>query len=270
MNEGYASHKEYIERVKDDADARHTEVELALREAFEKFLEVREVEVINFELIDVIVLSEILLQKPQILKPLLILTNLAGRAMSRDLGLSIDTYNPRIDSKVAAAVAGYIKPFLPPFVELPTLTRLDRIEFIDKEIRKNKGAWEKEIVEALARISGLPFKKCKFSQPKYELDAAYPDKGEIEIGIDIKRIEARADIHKRCDEIVNKAQKLRSIYPNSKFGAVLYYPFITEQGNVRARLQSSNIDGVVFASEGHENIDAAIKLLLPQLGINTK
>lgn len=44
----------------------------------------------------------------------------------------------------------------------------------------------------------------------------------------MKRIEARRDIHKRCDEIVRKAVKLKQIYPKVKFGAVIYYPFIDE------------------------------------------
>jgi hypothetical protein len=45
---------------------------------------------------------------------------------------------------------------------------------------------------------------------------------DVHIGIDIKRIEARQDIHKRCDEIVNKAAKLKAVFRKAKFGAVIY------------------------------------------------
>ena len=67
-------------------------------------------------------------------------------------------------------------------------------------------------------FSSLSFEKRKFEvdgEP-FEIDVASPLVGEIKIGIDVKRIEARRDIHKRCDEIVNKANKSKSIFPNSK------------------------------------------------------
>src|SRR5262249_17494077 len=100
----------------------------------------------------------------------------------------------------------------------------------------------------------------------FELDAASPPKGElVKIGIDIKRIEARQDIHKRGDEIVNKAAKLKSKYPDAKFGAVVYYPFVQEHSNVQNRLDSPNIDCVVFASQYAESIENAVRLLLAKL-----
>jgi hypothetical protein len=79
--------------------------------------------------------------------------------------------------------------------------------------------------------------------------------GVIQIGIDVKRIEARRDIHKRCDEIVNKAAKLKALFPQAKFGVVIYYPFIEEQVNIQNRLRSNNIDSVVFASASKESIN---------------
>ena len=98
------------------------------------------------------------------------------------------------------------------------------------------------------------------------MDAASPKSGEIKVGIDIKRIEARRDIHKRCDEIVNKAAKLKSAFPSSKFGAVIYYPFIEEHSNVQNRLRSDNIDGLVFSSAAKDSIENAVRILLSTLG----
>jgi hypothetical protein len=97
------------------------------------------------------------------------------------------------------------------------------------------------------------------------LDAASPEKGDVEIGIDVKRIEARKDIHKRCDEIVNKGGKLREAFPKARFGAVVYYPFIDEHVNVQNRLRSPHVGGIVFASEAKDSIENAVKLLLSTL-----
>lgn len=165
-------------------------------------------------------------------------------------------------------IAGYIKPFLPPYLEIPALAHIDRVSFIDKEIRKGKGRWEGRILESLNRLGHREFRKRKFvaDGEHFELDAAAPVSGPVEIGIDIKRIEARRDIHKRCDEIVNKASKLCSAVPGARFGVVIYYPFIEEHANVQSRLRSRDIAGVVFASEAAESIDTAVGLLLAALG----
>lgn len=116
------------------------------------------------------------------------------------------------------------------------------------------------------------FRKRLFEvgEEQFELDAATPEKGNIQIGIDVKRIEARRDIHKRCDEIVNKASKLKSAYPQAKFGAVVHYPFIEEHVNIQNRLRSSDIEGIVFASESDESIENAVRLLLSTLKASTK
>jgi hypothetical protein len=89
MSEGYASQKDYIGRVKEIADRRQEELEAQLKKAFAGFIELREVEVINFEAIDVLTLAGILAAQPQVLKALLLVTNLAGRALKRDLKLQI-------------------------------------------------------------------------------------------------------------------------------------------------------------------------------------
>ena len=196
-----------------------------------------------------------------------------GETLQKDIGdlgiKNVDTYNPKFSKQEATAIAGYVKPCLPPYLEIPALSNLDRIEFIDKEIRKRKGQWELAILKALNRFGSVPFKKRMFKSggEPFELDAASPEKGPVKIGIDVKRIEARRDIHKRCDEIVNKAAKLKSAYKDATFAAVVYYPFIDEHINIENRLSSENIDAVVFASHSADSIENAVRMLLAQLGV---
>ncbi len=124
--------------------------------------------------------------------------------------------------------------------------------------------------QALIRFSGLPFKKTKFRQgnQEYELDSAYREAGQVRYGIDVKRVEARRDIHKRSDEIVNKARKLKEVAPEAKFGAVIYYPFVAEHGNIRDRLSSPAIDSIQFAGESQHSVNQAVRLLLGKLGVD--
>jgi hypothetical protein len=213
-------------------------------------------------------LSEAIFSKPEILKPLFASCNIAARAIERDLGIkNLDTYSPRLSRDQAGIIAGYIKQFLPSYLEVPTLTQIDRIYFIDSEIRKLKGAWEKNILAALNEYSETAFHKRTFvaDGEEFEVDAATPLQGDIKIGIDVKRIEARRDIHKRCDEIVNKARKLKAVCPDSKFGVVVYYPFVEEHVNVQNRLRSPDINGVVFASQSDDSISNAVRILLSTL-----
>jgi hypothetical protein len=52
-------------------------------------------------------------------KPLMILCNVAERAIERDLGLKgLNSYHPRFQRDSAKALAGYLKPFLPDRIEL--------------------------------------------------------------------------------------------------------------------------------------------------------
>jgi hypothetical protein len=213
-------------------------------------------------------LAKAIQKHPLILKALLAACNLAGRALKRDLKIdNIDTYQPVLTKTQASAVAGYLLSFLPPYLEIPTLSRIDMVSFLDKEIRKDKGRWEKLVCEALNKFGKTAFRKRKFEAggQDFELDAASPPSGTVNIGIDIKRIEARQDIHKRCDEIVNKAAKLKSAFGKAKFAAVIYYPFIQDHANVLSRLESPNIDAVVFASSSAETIENAIRLLLAKV-----
>jgi hypothetical protein len=273
MPGGYGTHKDYMDWVKEGAEARQKEIENALREAFIDFIERREVEVVVFSSMSPLELARAIVAQPLILKPLLACCNIAARAIERDLDIkNLDTYTPRLNEDHAKVIAGYIKPFLPPYLELPALSQVDRVAYIDKEIRKGKGRWERLILEALNRHGQTRFRKRMFEVrgEQFELDAATPADGGIQIGIDVKRIEARRDIHKRCDEIVNKASKLKSVFPMAKFGAVVYYPFIDEHVNIQSRLRSSDIDGIVFASESDESIENAVRLLLSTLGVARK
>lgn len=112
------------------------------------------------------------------------------------------------------------------------------------------------------------FKKRTFTVDgeRFEIDAAWPQTSDIRIAIDIKRIEAPRDIHKRCDEIVNKAAKYKSAFPGGKFAAVIYYPFVNQHESARSRLRSDDIDAVYFAGATELSIETAVKLLIAELG----
>ncbi|MBI4186107.1 MAG: hypothetical protein HY530_01200 [Chloroflexi bacterium] len=262
----YATQADYAEWVRESMEARSGEIVAALREAFQGVIRKEEIEVIVFSELTASELADKLLAFPLILKPLLLATNIAARAIERDLGIrNLNTYDCRLSKEEALSVSGYIKPFLPDNLPLPTLAELDRVMFADKEIRKTKGQWEGIVIGALNNNSNLTFKKSKFQHngQAFELDAAAKDaSGNILHAVDIKRIEARRDIHKRTDEIVNKGSHLKAAYPRANFGAVIYYPFISEHGNVRDRLQSPHVDSVVFAGGPKESVVTAVKLLL--------
>lgn len=266
----YGTHADFYGRVSGVADERAQQIADALTKAFSKYIKQEEVDVIFFKDLTALELAEAIQNHPIILKPLLAACNIAGRAVERDLAINgLDTYKPRINKDQAQVIAGYIKPFLPAALAIPAIAFVDRVAFIDKEIRKGKGQWEKLIVEAINRLSGKEFKKRKFENhgELFELDAAFPASGVVQIGVDVKRIEARRDIHKRSDEIINKAAKVKEVYPKAKFGAVIYYPFIEEHVNVQDRLRSPHIDSVVFAGESEASIENAVKLLLGKLGL---
>lgn len=273
MPEGYDTHADYMDWVCQDAAARQEQICQSFRQAFSQFIELREVEVINFSAMTAMDLAHAIKQHPRILKPLLAACNVAGRAIERDLDIrNLNTYDPRLSGEHVAAIAGYVKPFLPQELAIPALTELDRHFFVDKQIRMLKGQWEKRILSAINSQAETAFKKRQFDcdDETFELDAASPSAGPIETAIDIKRIEARRDIHKRCDEIVNKAMKVKKAHPKSFFAAVVYYPFTAEHVNVQHRLESPYIDAVIFASQSHEQLTTAIGLLLDKLGIRKK
>ena len=270
MPDGYDTHADYMDWVCDDAKARHDKICGDLRTAFADFIVLREIEVINFSAMTALDLAKAIQKHPSVLKPIIACCNIAGRAIERDLDIrGLDTYKPQLTSEQAAAIAGYVKPFLPTELAIPALGELDRHFFVDKQIRMRKGQWEKAIVASLNKQAIITFKKRQFEcdGETFELDAAAPATGPIKIGVDVKRIEARRDIHKRCDEIVNKAAKLKKVLPSVTFVTVVYYPFTAEHVNVHHRLESPNIDVVVFASQSKEQLTTAIGLAVDKLGI---
>lgn len=269
MPNEYGHHADYIKWVENDVKKRYNIIENEIREAFSEYIEVREVEVITFSKLKPSDIAKAIYSYPKILKPLLAMCNIAARAVERDLSIrNLNTYNPRLTEDNSKIIAGYITPFLPPFIELPALLLIDKIEFIDKEIRKAKGNWEKEIIKSLNKYSKYEFIKKKFitGHEEFELDAAAILNDSILIGVDIKRIEARRDIHKRCDEIVNKSVRFKEKFPEANFAAVIYYPFVEEHSNVKSRLDAQTIDIVVFASAYIESIKSAVRLLLSSVG----
>jgi hypothetical protein len=114
------------------------------------------------------------------------------------------------------------------------------------------------------------FRKRKFTcdGEGFEIDAAYPSTGVvIKVGVDIKRIESRRDIHKRADEIINKATKFKKVYPEGKFTALVYYPFPTQHINAQSRLHSAHIDEIFFAGETTSSLEFAVEMLVGKLGL---
>lgn len=265
MTDGYDKHADLMLAVQAEAIERSAKLAQQLKEAFQEFIRTETVEVVIFEKIPAERLAQAFLSYPAVVKPILTACNIAARAVERDLGIkNLDTYKPRLSEQQAALLAGYVKPFLPTYIAVPALCSLDQYFYIDKEIRASKGRWEKLITEALNKFGSTKFKKRHFEigGQAFELDAATPVEGPILLGVDIKRIEARRDIHKRSDEIVNKAAKLKQAFPKSKFAAVVYYPFVDEHVNVQNRLKSTAIDVIVFAGSSQDSIENAVKTLL--------
>jgi len=140
MAEGYASQADYVGAVKNNADSRQHIIEEYLRGAFSNFIEKCEVEVIVFSSMTAMDLARAVIDHPVILKPLIAACNIAARAIERDLGIkNLDTYNPKLTKDQIKIISGYIKPFLPQYLEIHALSQIDRIYFVDKEIRKEKG-----------------------------------------------------------------------------------------------------------------------------------
>ena len=148
----YSTHADYMRKVSTEAETRRLEIEKALRAAFAQFIESRPTDVIVFSGMSVMDLSRAIQAQPLVLKPLIATCNIAARAIERDLDIkNVDTYQPVLTLEQAAAIAGYLKPFLPDYLELPALSHLDKVYFVDKEIRKGKGHWEKKIAAAFER-----------------------------------------------------------------------------------------------------------------------
>ncbi|MFN3277062.1 MAG: hypothetical protein ACK41Y_01540 [Paracoccus hibiscisoli] len=268
--EEYSTHRYQFQNAQPSAK-RIKKISKELEEAFKDVIVYRNVPFIVFEDVSAKDLAKAFETYPSIIKAVLSSVNVAQRAVRRDLEIDIDTYATKISSDNALSLASYIKPFLPKELAITALLELDRYFWTDKTMRKTKGAWEKKILASIDSHSTLKFKKTKFEsgQDKFELDAAYPvKKGEdIEWGVDVKRIESLRDIHKRSDEIINKASKFKAQYPTGKFFAVVYLPFPGQHNNIISRMKGDLIDGLFFAGESDASIDSACSLLVSTMGI---
>ena len=242
----------------------------ALISEFEDHIEYREIPVILFDAVSAEDLANALVRRPVLLKALLACVNIAQRAIKRDLGITVNTYGEQIDRDKAFLLSGYLKPMLPKELAVPALLMLDHFWWVDKEMRANKGRWEVRVRAALNRhLHAGRFRKRMFQHPggTFELDAAYPEEGDVEVGVDVKRFESDRDFHKRGDEITQKVSHLRDVHPSSWFFTVIYYPFPARHADVRKRYQGQGIDGIVFAAETDESIDEAAKQVLSAAGL---
>src|SRR5260221_13666897 len=80
----YSSQADYVARVLANVDERSQRVQEALEEAFKSVIQMKMLEVIDFKVLSVQDLGHALEQFPMILKPLLTVCNVAGRALERD------------------------------------------------------------------------------------------------------------------------------------------------------------------------------------------
>ena len=268
----YTSHRQQLAESRPSAD-RVAGLETALLAAFQNVVSYEQVAFIQFGDLNAFELAQAFEAYPMIVKCVTSCVNVAQRSIERDLAISLDTYAKKVDREIALALAGYLKPLLPQRIALPALMELDRFWWTDKEMRASKGRWEKAILDSINLSSDLIFKKRKFKvgREEFEIDAAYPAKGDaIQYAIDVKRIESPRDIHKRSDEIINKAVKFKDIFPNGRFFAVIYYPFPNQHINVQSRLHDKNIDGLFFAAQSPSSVAAAVDLLVGTMGLKKK
>jgi hypothetical protein len=266
--EEYSNHGHQLDESR-PPEERVIDLEAALLSAFERVIEIQEIPVILFGDLSVDELTTAFHRHPIIIKPILTSVNVAQRALKRDLDLTFDTYALTVPERIAAQIAGYVKPFLPKALAVPALLELDRYAWTDKQMRARKGAWEQTVTNIVNADSTKTFRKRKFEchGEIFEIDAAYPARdGPIEIAIDVKRIESQRDIHKRADEIINKASKFKQAYPAGRFFAIVYYPFPQQHANAGNRLQHPDVDQVYFAGETNSSIKHAVDLLMGYLG----
>ncbi len=264
----YSTHREQVLAAQPTPE-RMQGLRTSLLEAYGSAITYEEVPVVVFDDLNAEELAAAFVKYPIIVKPTLACVNVAKRAVKRDLDIEIDTYSDKVSEEKARLLAGYLKPLLPPAIAVPALMELDRFFWTDKEMRSFKGRWEVGVTLALNEASALTFRKRKFrcDGEEFELDAAYPVEGKIEIGVDVKRLESPRDVHKRSDEIINKAQKFKKVFPEGKFVAVVYYPFPTQHVNLQSRLRSDHIDGLFFAGESRSSVAKAAEMIVGTLGI---
>ncbi len=247
---------------------RKIQIEKAIREHMGDHLTIVEETAINLSDMTPHQLALAIHEAPILLKSLSAVCNIAQRVFRLATGMNVDTYPDKISLGKAERIAEFLKAFLPDKITMKEVILTDQWWYIDKETRKFKGTgWEGVVRQTLDVLSGLEFKKRKFKNRKYEIDAAYPAKGRIEIGVDVKRIQSPRDIHKRSDEIINKAAHMKDEYPDSRFYAVIFYPFGDKEA-LELRFENSQVDGIFYAGESKESIEEACDALLTESGIS--
>jgi hypothetical protein len=221
----HKKHDEYLKDVAIRREDRRNRLADLVRSALAKHVVRRECDVVVLAGVSVGELAAALQAAPGILKPLLAACNMGGRALRKDIGIEVNTYEPRLDGATAQQIAEMLLPSLPAEISLDALLALDLYQYVDSEIRKAKGSWEKQILNRLV-AKGIAARTRRFevAGDSFELDIAVPPDGPIDFGVDVKMIGHQRDIHKRGDEIVNKAAKLKVVYPYARFAAVVYYP----------------------------------------------
>ena len=92
---GYGTHSDYMSRLEGETYEREKKVGRVLRDAFSGSLTQQPADVISFADVSVESLGKAIANFPDVLKPLLIACNVAGRAIERDLDIkNLDTYSP--------------------------------------------------------------------------------------------------------------------------------------------------------------------------------
>jgi hypothetical protein len=274
FNDGFTRHAEQLDRVRAAADARCAEVAAGAAEHLAAFCATRQTQWVQFSEMTAGQLAAVLRRSPALLKPLLELVNAAGRALERELGIVVKTYEPRLTASEAARIAEWLLPLLPEAVPVEALTALDRRAFVDKEMRRNSGNWEQEVIAALnARAANHVFRKAKLTGPggRFEVDAAAMCRstGQIAGGVDIKRINGIArDVLNRARDIRDTAVKFKTAHPGLELVAIVYYPYPQRQREARERiLAEAPVREVFFASEDPVSLDAAAVAALELLGL---
>ena len=264
----YSSHRQQL-LGSAPSESRTTKLKTSLLEAFKHVISYEQVPIIRFGDLDVSELAAAFYKHPVVVKAICSCVNVAQQALKRDLKIDLNTYTDRIDEVRAGILAGFLKPMLPDRIAVPALMELDRYAWTDKEMRAAKGRWEEAVRDAIGEATRVKFKKRKFQADgeNFEIDAAHPTSGLIEIAVDVKRIESPRDIHKRADEIINKATKFKASHPNGKFFTIVYYPFPAEHINVTSRLKSGYIDGLFFAAQTASSIASAADYLAGMVAI---
>lgn len=256
----HQTHGEYLALVKAKRLEREREIHDALLRLFSNRVVRREVEVIELGKVTAKELAASLLAVPRILKPMLVACNMGKLALRGDLGIEVDTINPRLTPDLARTIADYLLPQLPESLTVDSLVRLDAYQFVDSEIRKHKGRWETRFRDGLLAL-GFDVRKRKFinaDDEEFELDIAWPATGPIVVGVDVKMIGHSSDVQKRGDEIVNKAANLKRDVPKSVFISIVHYRIKDDEQRLRDRLRSPNIDEVLLAGDDDESIEIVV------------